>query len=465
MIGLAFAVVILIIAFGSVHGHGPARRPWRSPGSASAPTLLLLSTNFFAVPDFAQFLGLMIGLGVGIDYALFIVTRYRENLHHGHTVAGGDLHRHRHGRPGRHLRRRHGGHLLPRDARHGRLVRLGPRHLRCPGGRHHRRRVAHPAARPSSASPVSGSRSRAGAGSSPPGSSPSRCSAVGLGVPAIALPALVLAAVVIALGFALAPLKRQVPTRAAKPIAQDDRLPLEPAHPAQAVAVVHRRHRHPGGPRAARCSGCASASPTRATTRRTPPPARPTTSWPTASGPGFNGPLLLVAEVPEGADPAELERSARPSPPIPNVAFVTPPIPNDPDRPHRGASGGSIPKTAPQDAETTSLVNRLRDDVLPSVRGRRRRRRRPSPGSPRSASTSATTSARASSYFFAAVLVLSFLLLMTVFRSVLVPAQGGDHEPAVDRRRLRRRGRPVPVGLARRHHRASSRRPSSRSSR
>ena len=27
----------------------------------------------------------MIGLGVGIDYALFIVTRYRENLHHGHT--------------------------------------------------------------------------------------------------------------------------------------------------------------------------------------------------------------------------------------------------------------------------------------------------------------------------------------------------------------------------------------------
>ena len=37
------------------------------------------------MPDFAPFLGIMIGLGVGIDYALFIVTRYRENLHHGHT--------------------------------------------------------------------------------------------------------------------------------------------------------------------------------------------------------------------------------------------------------------------------------------------------------------------------------------------------------------------------------------------
>ena len=38
------------------------------------------------VPDFATFLGLMIGLGVGIDYALLIVTRYREQLHAGHTT-------------------------------------------------------------------------------------------------------------------------------------------------------------------------------------------------------------------------------------------------------------------------------------------------------------------------------------------------------------------------------------------
>ncbi|HLT17388.1 MAG TPA: MMPL family transporter [Acidimicrobiales bacterium] len=38
------------------------------------------------VPDFAPFIGIMIGLGVGIDYALLIVTRYREQLHAGHTV-------------------------------------------------------------------------------------------------------------------------------------------------------------------------------------------------------------------------------------------------------------------------------------------------------------------------------------------------------------------------------------------
>ena len=35
------------------------------------------------MPEFATILSSMIGLGVGIDYALFIVTRYRENLHDG----------------------------------------------------------------------------------------------------------------------------------------------------------------------------------------------------------------------------------------------------------------------------------------------------------------------------------------------------------------------------------------------
>src|SRR5690606_4448996 len=38
------------------------------------------------VPETASFIGIMIGLGVGIDYALLIITRYREQLHAGHTV-------------------------------------------------------------------------------------------------------------------------------------------------------------------------------------------------------------------------------------------------------------------------------------------------------------------------------------------------------------------------------------------
>src|SRR3546814_19183925 len=56
-------------------------------GIAAGSVLGTILSNLVTMPDFAPFLGIMIGLGVGIDYALFIVTRYRENVHHGHTPA------------------------------------------------------------------------------------------------------------------------------------------------------------------------------------------------------------------------------------------------------------------------------------------------------------------------------------------------------------------------------------------
>ena len=45
---------------------------------------------------------------------------------------------------------------------------------------------------------------------------------------------------------------------------------------------------------------------------------------------------------------------------------MSPPIPNDEANP-TAALWRVIPTTAPQDAETTDLVNRLRDDVLPAA--------------------------------------------------------------------------------------------------
>ena len=82
-------------------------------------------------------------------------------------------------------------------------------------------------------------------------------------------------------------------------------------------------------------------------------------------GPGFNGPLLLVAELPDGHRP---RRRSRPSPTRsaadPGVAFVSPPSPNDPDNP-TAVLWNLVPTTGPQDEATTELVNRLRDDVLP----------------------------------------------------------------------------------------------------
>src|SRR5204863_1820366 len=45
--------------------------------------IVRLLANFMAVPDFASQVAAMIGIGVGIDYALFIVTRYRNGLNDG----------------------------------------------------------------------------------------------------------------------------------------------------------------------------------------------------------------------------------------------------------------------------------------------------------------------------------------------------------------------------------------------
>ena len=66
----------------------------------------------------------MLGLGVGIDYALFIVTRFRENLHKG-LDRGGSRRCARYRRPGRRVRRHHRRHLTPRHGPDGPGVRDG----------------------------------------------------------------------------------------------------------------------------------------------------------------------------------------------------------------------------------------------------------------------------------------------------------------------------------------------------
>ena len=82
--GILAAVIILIIAFGSVLAMGlPIGTALFGLGIATA--LVTLLSNPIAMPDFTTAMVAMIGIGVGIDYALFIVTRYREALHAGLT--------------------------------------------------------------------------------------------------------------------------------------------------------------------------------------------------------------------------------------------------------------------------------------------------------------------------------------------------------------------------------------------
>jgi putative drug exporter of the RND superfamily len=135
-------------------------------------------------------------------------------------------------------------------------------------------------------------------------------------------------------------------------------------------------------------------------------------------GPGANGLLLLAAETPGGqSDLDALQGLSRDLNETEGVVFATEPIPNE--------SGDAAiiqvqPTTSPQDRETAHLVNRLRDDVVPEAVA----------GSSADVKVGGATAAVVDfsrytadrlPWFIAAVLVLSFLLLMVVFRSLLVP--------------------------------------------
>ena len=85
MIGIAAAIVILLIAFGSVIAMGlPIGMALF--GLAVGIASMSLVAYLIDVPSWAPQMGSMIGLGVGIDYALFLVTRHREFLAKGMTV-------------------------------------------------------------------------------------------------------------------------------------------------------------------------------------------------------------------------------------------------------------------------------------------------------------------------------------------------------------------------------------------
>ena len=85
MIGLAFAIVILILAFGSVLAMGLSIAVALF-GVAAGASLVAVVSNVTTVPDFATTLGAMLGIAVGIDYSLFIITRFRDNRQAGMSV-------------------------------------------------------------------------------------------------------------------------------------------------------------------------------------------------------------------------------------------------------------------------------------------------------------------------------------------------------------------------------------------
>ena len=134
-------------------------------------------------------------------------------------------------------------------------------------------------------------------------------------------------------------------------------------------------------------------------------------------GAGFNGPLLLATETPNGqADIDVLNQLTEKLNDTEGVAFATPPQAN----PEGTVAVQQVfPTTDPQAKATADLVQHLRDDVIPSVTDGKVAVK--VGGLTAAADDFAAYTAERLPIFVGAVLLLSFLLLMVVFRSLLVP--------------------------------------------
>src|SRR5437764_176660 len=84
-LGAAAALVVLLLVFGSLLA---ATLPLLTAGIAlgSSVAVIALLSHLLNIASFSSELSLLIGLGVGVDYALFIVTRYRQGLQRGNSI-------------------------------------------------------------------------------------------------------------------------------------------------------------------------------------------------------------------------------------------------------------------------------------------------------------------------------------------------------------------------------------------
>ncbi|MEU6805967.1 MMPL family transporter [Streptomyces neyagawaensis] len=132
-------------------------------------------------------------------------------------------------------------------------------------------------------------------------------------------------------------------------------------------------------------------------------------------GPGTNGPLVIAAD-PAG-DPGLLDRLVGAVAADPGIASVAP---THIDRTTGIATLVVFPTTSPQDKATADTIARLRTDVLPTAIGHGPARAHVG-GAAASLSDVGQRTSQRLPVFVAAVLAMSFLLLMLVFRSILVP--------------------------------------------
>jgi len=415
VLGLAFAIVILIFAFGSVLAMGlPIGTAFG--GIAAGVLVVTLVSNLLTMPDFATTLGVMIGLGVGIDYALFIVTRYREARHNGRDCAAATAEAV--DTAGRAVLFAGttvvisllGMLIMGVSFMNGMAVGASITVLFT--------MIASVTLLPALLGFV-GERVEVTRWRGVIAAGLVALALVGVGLKQNAL--LVAAPVgglVLLVGSFIPSLKRPLPTRRVKPMTET--LPYKWSRWVQrrpwlslviGVGVLGALTLPVLGLRL----GFADEGnyPSDTTTRRA------YDLLAQGFGPGFNGPLTLVAAVDSPEQLAAAQTLSDVLATTPGVVSVSPAVPNDAAAP-TAVLWNLYPTGSPQSAEAADLVERLREDVVPSVVGES--------GLDVKVTGSVAVNVDFSSYladrlpvFFAVVLLLSFVLLMAVFRSLLVP--------------------------------------------
>jgi len=415
LIGLAFAIVILILAFGSVLAMGlPIGVALFGIGLGSA--LATLMSNLVTIPEFAPFLGVMIGLGVGIDYALLIITRYREQLHAGHDV-----------RESISIALDTAGRSVLFAGITVVISLLGMLLMGVTFVQGLAVSAALTVALTVAASLTllpaligfAGTRVETTRWRGLIAAGLVAVALVGLGLKIAPLTlALPLAVLVLLAGIWVPALKVELPPR--KPRPRRETLAYRWSR-----VIQHRPWRAALGGAAVLLMLAIPVLSLRLGFSDESNAAQETTTKQAYDllvagfGEGFNGPFLLVARLAEGTDPAGLAAIPEAVAADSGVAFVSPGIPNDPQDP-TAVLWNVVPTTGPQAEATNELVVRLRDDILPPVEEQSGIDVAVTGNVPANVDFSDFLQSRLP-YFFSAVLVLSFLLLMLVFRSLLVP--------------------------------------------
>jgi RND superfamily putative drug exporter len=409
--GLLAAMIILVLAFGSVLAMGlPIGTALIGLGVGAS--LVTILSHVAPMPDFTTALVAMIGLGVGIDYALFIVTRYREGLAEGLSVEEAVVDAvNTSGRAvifagitviisllGLFVM----GLAFARGLAIGAVIgvllmmlasiSLLPSLLAMVK---HRIGVTTWAAVISLAMFIIGA-----------------LFAVVTKTPAFALAGVIAVLVVTALSFAIKPMRRHIPHRTPK--AKEltfwyrwsrfiQRRPWTAALSATAVLLIL------SAPLASIRLGFGDNgnAPESETVRRA------YDMLAQGFGPGFNGPLFITVQGETAKSPEALQSFVATLSGTEGIAFA---------QGMPASQDGSLslvmayPTTAPQDKKTETLIHHLRENVIPQTGVEAK-----VGGFTAAGVDFAESIGKRMPYLFIGVLSLSFLLLMAVFRSLLVP--------------------------------------------